>query len=100
MVGILLIAVLAIAAIYLSPRFQLSEPFTVYDPADNEHRHILPPNAGIGSLQPDLLPLDKQNADMRGPHALLRHVEIGKVQGQYRSPSFVMSQDTGILPPI
>ena len=77
-VGFLLLAALGFAVYMYVPIPRISEPFTVFDPADREHHKILPPNPGLGSLEPTLLPLDKQNADVRGEHALLRH---GKGQG-------------------
>jgi len=70
-VGILLVFALAFVVYKALPLLSVTEPFFVYKMRnDAEHRQILPPNPGLGSLAPDLLPLDKQNADMRGPYAL------------------------------
>jgi hypothetical protein len=75
-VGILLVFALAFVVYKALPLLSVTEPFFVYEMRnDPEHRQILPPNPGLGSLAPDLLPLDKQNAEMRGPHA---HFACGK----------------------
>lgn len=79
-VGVLLVIALVYVVVKAIPTLMVKEPFFVYKSLDPEHRQILPPNPGLGSLEPNLLTLDKQNADMRGPHALRA---CGKIQGSY-----------------
>jgi len=86
-VAILLVCALAYTIYKAVPLLMVKEPFDVYKRVgDPEHRQILPPQAGLGSLAPDLLPLDKQNADMRGPYAYMAH---GKTKGKYRNSPIV-----------
>jgi hypothetical protein len=81
-VAILLVAAFAFVIYKAVPLLMIKEPFDVYKRVNSEHRLILPPQAGLGSLAPDLLPLDKQNADMRGPAAYMAN---GKTKGTYRN---------------
>jgi len=91
--GMLLVVALAYVVYRAIPMLAVTEPFLVYKTNDPEHRQILPPNPGLGSLDPRLLPLDKQNADMRGPHA---YNGCGKTQGSYPlSP--IMEEETKCL---
>jgi len=81
-VGILLVFALAYVIYKAIPLLSVAEPFFVYETRRNdaEHRQILPPNPGLGSLAPDLLPLDKQNAELRGSMA---YMSCGKNKGPY-----------------
>lgn len=88
-VGMLLVVALAVVAYKAIPLLSVSEPFWVYKSDDPEHKKILPPNAGLGSQDPRLLTLDKQNADMRGPHAYLG---CGKIQGPYPESEIMASE--------
>jgi hypothetical protein len=93
-VAILLVMALAYVIYKAVPQLMLKEAFDIYKRVgDPEHRLILPPQAGLGSLAPDLLPLDKQNADMRGPYAYTVCGQAGKTKGTYRN-SPVMEEDT------
>ena len=92
-VAILLVMALAYVIYKAVPQLMLKEAFDVYKRVgDPEHRLILPPQPGLGSLTPDLLPLDKQNADMRGPYAYMTCGQ-SKTKGTYRN-SPVMEEDT------
>jgi hypothetical protein len=90
-VGILLVFALAFVIYKSIPLLSVTEPFFVYEKmcADTEHRKILPPNPGLGSLAPDLLPLDKQNADMRGSMA---YMACGKIKTSYPLSSILEKQ--------
>ena len=86
-VAILLVIALAYVVYKALPMLMVNEPFSVYKRVgDPEHRQILPPQPGLGSLAPDLLPLDKQNADMRGPAAYMAN---GKTKGKYRNSPII-----------
>jgi len=91
-VGILLVASLVFVVYKAMPMLLVKEPFFVYKntETDPEHKQILPPNPGLGSLEPNLLPLDKQNADWRGPHALRA---CGKLKGSYPLSPILEAQD-------
>ena len=94
-VGILLVFALAFVVYKALPLLSVTEPFFVYEMRnDPEHKQILPPNPGLGSLAPDLLPLDKQNAEMRGPHA---HFACGKRIGSYPMSSILETQEDCLL---
>jgi hypothetical protein len=93
-VAILLVVALAYVIYKAIPLLMVKEPFDVYKRVgDPEHRLILPPNAGLGSLAPDLLPLDKQNADMRGPYAYTVCGQTGKTKGKYRNSPVVEAEE-------
>ena len=95
-VAILLVIALAFVVWKAIPLLMVKEPFDIYKRVgDPEHRLILPPQAGLGSLAPDLLPLDKQNADMRGPHAYMAH---GKTKGKYRNSPILDGEDECLDP--
>jgi hypothetical protein len=89
-VGILLVFALSYVIYKSIPLLSVSEPFFVYKStrADTQNR-ILPPNPGLGSLAPDLLPLDKQNADMRGSMA---YMACGKIKTSYPLSSILEKQ--------
>jgi hypothetical protein len=93
-VSILLVLALAYVVYKATPMLMVTEPFFVYKSVDPEHRQILPPNPGLGSLEPNLLPLDKQNADMRGPYALRA---CGKIKGSYPLSSILDSQEDCLM---
>ena len=96
-VAICLVVALAYVVYKAVPLLMMKEPFTVYESAGiRTPSKILPPNPGLGSLTPDLLPLDKQNADMRGPAAYMAH---GKITGEYRNSSILENQDRCELDP-
>lgn len=93
-VAILLVIALAFVVYKAVPMLMLNEPFSVYERVgDPEHRLILPPHPGIGSLTPDLLSLDKQNADMRGPYAYTVCGQTGKTKGRYRNSPILEEGD-------
>jgi hypothetical protein len=92
LIAVLLVAALGYAVYKVYPSLMVKEPFIVYKANDPEHRQILPPNAGLGSLEPTLLPLDKQNADMRGPYAYVACDEK-KIKGIYPLSTVLESQD-------
>ena len=91
MVGILLVFALTYVIYKAIPLLYVTEPFFVYETRRNdaEHRQILPPNPGLGSLAPDLLPLDKQNADIRGSMA---YMACGKIKTSYPLSSILEKQ--------
>lgn len=88
-VAILLVVALAYVIYKAVPLLMAIEPFGVYERVDPEKRLILPPQPGLGSLAPDLLPLDKQNADMRGPAAYTVCGQTGKTKGRYRNSPII-----------
>ncbi len=92
-VAILLVCALAYTIYKAVPLLMVKEPFDVYKRVNPEHRLILPPQAGLGSLAPDLLPLDKQNADMRGPYAYTVCGQTGKTKGKYRNSPVVEAEE-------
>ena len=92
LIAVLLVVGLAYAIYKVYPSLMVKEPFLVYKSNDPEHRQILPPNAGLGSQDPRLLPLDKQNADMRGPYAILP-IDSDKIKGTYPLSRVLESQD-------
>lgn len=92
LIAVLLVIALAYAVYKVYPSLMVKEPFLVYKSNDPEHRQILPPNAGLGSLEPNLLSLDKQNADMRGPYAYVACDE-NKIKGRYPLSTVLESQD-------
>jgi hypothetical protein len=91
-VGILLVFALAYVIYKAIPLLTVAEPFFVYESRRNdaEHRQILPPNPGLGSLAPDLLPLDKQNAELRGSRA---YMSCGKNKGPYPLSTLIDRND-------